>query len=139
MSTTLTTLEGGCLCGAVRYRLAGPALDCGTCHCRTCRRASSAPELPFAQFAASAFTLTRGYPKSYHSSPEVTRSFCRDCGSPLTWRHMGKPDRLDVMICSLDDPDALAPTYRVWTSHKPAWAAIDALPAFATARPAPAA
>ena len=130
-----TILEGGCLCGAVRYRVTGPALASGSCHCRTCQRASSAPELPFAQFATSAFTVTRGYPARYRSSPEVTRTFCGHCGSPLTYCHEGKPDRLDIMTCSLDDPDALAPTYRVWTSQKPSWAVIgEDLPAFATKR-----
>jgi hypothetical protein len=131
-----TKLEGGCLCGAIRYSVSGPALDTGSCHCRTCRRASSAPELPFAQFATSAFAITRGYPARYRSSPEVVRTFCRTCGSPLTYQHNGKPDRLDIMICSLDDPDRLPPAYRVWTSHKPSWAVVgDELPAFATTRP----
>jgi hypothetical protein len=40
------------------------------------------------------------------------------------------------MICSLDDPDAIAPTFHVWTSHKPRWAMIaDGLPAYETTRP----
>lgn len=130
-----TNLQGGCLCGAIRYCVSGPAIDIGSCHCRTCRRVSSAPELPFAQFAASAFALTRGYPARYRSSPEVVRTFCKNCGTPLTYRHNSKPDRLDIMICSLDDPDQLPPTYHVWTSHKPSWAVIaDELPTFATTR-----
>jgi hypothetical protein len=130
-------LKGGCLCGAVRYKLAGPAFDCGSCHCRSCRKASSAPELPFAQFALSDFEITRGWPAQYHSSPGVTRSFCRHCGSPLTYRHAKHPDRLDIMTCSLDDPDVLPPSYHVWTSHGPRWAvADDRLPGFETARPA---
>ncbi|MBY0319443.1 MAG: GFA family protein [Reyranella sp.] len=130
-----STFEGGCLCGAVRYRVNGPALDSGSCHCRSCRKASSAPELPYAQFATIDFEFTRGWPAQYHSSPEVTRSFCRHCGSPLTYRHAGHPDRLDIMTCSLDDPDVLPPAYHVWTSHKPRWATIgDGLPLFETTR-----
>jgi hypothetical protein len=130
-----TVFEGGCLCGAVRYRLTGPPIIAGSCHCRTCRKASSAPELPFAQFPSAVFTLTKGYPATYRSSAPVTRSFCRHCGSPLTYRHDAKPDFLDVMICSLDDPDAIAPTFHVWTSHKPRWAMIaDDLPAHETTR-----
>jgi hypothetical protein len=43
---------------------------------------------------------------------------------------------LDIMTCSLDNPDALPPAYHVWTSHKPRWAVIDDhLPAFDTTRP----
>jgi hypothetical protein len=45
----------------------------------------------------------------------VVRTFCRTCGTPLTWQRSGKPDRLDIMTCSLDDPDKLPPAYRVWT------------------------
>jgi hypothetical protein len=133
---TRPVLEGGCLCGAVRYKVTGPALDRGSCHCRSCRKASSAPEVPYAQFAVSNFEITRGWLAHYHSSAEVTRSFCRHCGSPLAYRHAGHPDRLDIMTCSLDDPDALPPAHHVWTSHMPRWAVIgDGLPAFETTRP----
>ena len=129
-------LEGGCLCGAIRYKVTGPPRDSGSCHCRSCRKASSAPELPYAQFDLSAYAITRGWPAQYHSSPEVTRSFCGHCGSPLTYRHASQPDRLDIMTCSLDDPDALPPAYHVWLSHKPVWAVVDdRLPAFETVRP----
>jgi hypothetical protein len=37
------TLEGGCLCGAVRYRLNGEIEESAYCHCRTCQRQSGAP------------------------------------------------------------------------------------------------
>jgi hypothetical protein len=46
----------------IRYKVTGPALDRGSCHCRSCRKASSAPELPYAQFAVSEFAITRGRP-----------------------------------------------------------------------------
>jgi hypothetical protein len=129
-------LEGGCLCGAVRYRVSGPVLSSGTCHCQTCRKAASAPELPFATIAASSFALTKGQPLEFRSSAEVTRSFCGRCGSPLTYRHDATPDALDIMACSLDDPDAVPPTHHIWVSHKLRWTAIgDGLPMFATTRP----
>lgn len=129
-------LEGGCLCGAVRYNVTGPALDCGSCHCRSCRKASSAPELPFAQFALANFEITRGWPAQYHSSGDVTPTFCRQCGSPLTYSHSRHPDRLDIFTCSLDDPDALPPAYHVRTDHMPRWATIrEGVPAFKAERP----
>jgi len=65
-----TVLEGGCLCGAIRFKVTGPALDRGSCHCRSCRKASSPPELPYAQFALSHFEITSGWPAQYHSSAE---------------------------------------------------------------------
>ena len=69
-----TVLEGGCLCGAIRYKVTGPALDRGSCHCKSCRKASSAPELPYAQFTLSHFEITRGWPAQYRSSAEATRT-----------------------------------------------------------------
>lgn len=131
-----TVLEGGCLCGAIRYKVTGPALDSGICHCRFCRKASSAPQVAYAQFGISQFEITRGWPAQYHSSPEVTRSFCGHCGSPLTYRHAGRADRFVLMSCSLDDPDALPPAHHVWTREKPRWSVInDGLPAFQFTRP----
>ncbi|MFO1082027.1 MAG: GFA family protein [Reyranellaceae bacterium] len=129
-------VEGGCRCGAVRYRVRGFVLASGICHCRTCRRTASAPSLPFATIAAASFRLIHGCPVEQRSSEHVRRGFCGACGSPLTWRHDAKPGRLDVMICSLDDPAAVPPTFHVWTSHAPAWSIVaDGLPRFATARP----
>ena len=55
-----SALEGGCLCGAIRFAIEGPVLDCASCHCRSCRKASSAPELPYAQVALADFRLIRG-------------------------------------------------------------------------------
>jgi hypothetical protein len=130
--------EGGCLCGAVRYRVIGPVLASGTCHCRTCRKTASAPELPFATFAASSFEITKGQPTEFRSSAEARRSFCGRCGSPLTYRLDAEPDWLDVMTCSLDDPEGVPPTFHVWASHKQGWTVIgDGLPVFPTTRPTP--
>jgi hypothetical protein len=132
-----SVLEGGCLCGAVRYRVAGPVMASGVCHCRTCRKTASAPALPFATYPTAAFATTKGVLTEFRSSPDVTRGFCSDCGSSLTYRHAKKPDKLDIMTCSLDDVDALPPTFHVWASHKPAWSVVeDGLPVFDTTRPA---
>ena len=129
--------EGGCLCGSIRYRLEADPLSSGTCHCQTCRKVASAPHLPFAVFAADQFAVTRGEPAEFKSSVRVTRSFCGQCGSPLTYRTDEKPDRIDVMTCSLDEPATVPPTFHVWASHKLPWECIgDRLPAYETTRSA---
>lgn len=129
--------EGGCLCGAVRYRVEGEPMSSGICHCETCRRAASAPTLPFVVFPADKFAITQGQPAEFHSSPHVTRSFCGRCGSPLTYDNADEPDTIDVMTCSLDDPGAFPPTHHVWVSEKVAWGAVaDGLPTHATSRQA---
>ncbi len=129
--------QGGCLCGAVRYRVEGEPCDSGICHCRSCRRAASAPTLPFVTFPLDRFAFTQGEPGAFRSSPLVERSFCGRCGSPLTYRRDDDPGRIDVMTCSLDRPEAFPPGFHVWVSHKLAWECIaDGLPAYATTRTA---
>ena len=121
-------------CGTASTEIPLPA---GICHCRTCRKASSAPTLPFVVFRADEFEITRGSPTEFQSSPPVARTFCGRCGSPLTYETADEPDRIDVMTCSLDDPEAIPPTFHVWVSHRLAWAPIgDELPADPTTRSA---
>ena len=114
-------MEGGCLCGDVRYVIDDQPINSGICHCRTCQRAASAPRLPFLGVPSGAFRLLKGTPTGYTSSPGVTRSFCGRCGSPLTYRRDDAPDELDVMTLSLDDPAAAPPSFHVWTSQAVAW------------------
>jgi hypothetical protein len=129
--------QGGCLCGAVRYQVEGEPIVSGVCYCRTCRKASSAPALPFAVFPADRFAFTRGEPVRYRSSPHVVRTFCGRCGSPLTYANDETPGRIDIMTCSLDDPEAFPPSHHVWAGEKVAWHAIgDRLPVYPTTRTA---
>lgn len=122
---------GGCLCGAVRYRLTGAGTHLCYCHCASCRRAAGAHAVPWGTFARSAFTVTRGSIAEYRSSPPVTRGFCPKCGTALTYRHEGRGAEIDVTLASLDDPGALAPQMHVWVIDKLPWVSIDdGLPQF---------
>ena len=129
--------EGGCLCRAVRYRVDAEPERSGICHCETCRRAASAPSLPYAVFPVGRLAFSKGQPREYASSPHVIRTFCGSCGSPLTYRSEDDPDRIDVMICSLDDPGLVVPSCHVWVSEKLNWDHIgDRLPKYLTSRSA---
>lgn len=114
-------MKGGCLCGAVRYIAEGEPLSSGICHCETCRRAASAPRLPFVSVPSAGFRYTTGALIDYISSPGVTRSFCGRCGSPLTYRRDDTPGELDVMTVSLDNPNTIHPTLHVWTGEALDW------------------
>jgi len=129
--------HGGCLCGAVRYKVEGNPILGAICHCRTCRKAVSAPTLPFTQFPLDAFAFTQGDPVEYRSSPPVIRSFCGRCGSQLTYRSDLEAGCIDIMTCSLDDPEVFAPTFHVWAAEKLKWDVIaDGRPAFKSIRAA---
>jgi hypothetical protein len=126
-----TTIEGGCLCGAIRYRIHGEPIVSGTCQCRSCRKASAAAIVPWLQVSSEQFAFTAGRPVEFQSSPAVTRTFCGRCGTPLTYRKTSYGNKLDVTSCSLDDPDAFPPMGHTWTSHKLRWVKLaDDLPCF---------
>ncbi|MGO9061204.1 MAG: GFA family protein [Candidatus Binataceae bacterium] len=132
------TVEGGCLCGAVRYHASGPPSGITICHCATCRRASGAPLVAWSGFPAAGFSFTRGVPARYPSSSGVERSFCSRCGTQLTYRRDDAPDTLDLTLGSLDDPEALVPQDHTWTTSRLSWIALnDRLPAYPGNRTTP--
>jgi hypothetical protein len=105
----MTVREGGCLCGAVRYRIEALPTDIAYCHCRMCQKASGAPAMAWATVPASAFAWTRGRPGPHRSSDRAGRLFCRECGSQLVFKVVSEPDRVDIAVASLDDPTGVTP------------------------------
>lgn len=133
-------LEGGCLCGGVRYRIDAEPQDAGYCHCRMCQRSTGAPVVPWLTMASEGFAWTRGEPAVYRSSPGAERLFCPACGTQLVFRVIAEPQQLDVTLASLDDPEAVPPDHHSWTSSRIAWFDTrDDLPRYPEGSPEPAA
>lgn len=120
--------DGGCLCGAVRYRATEAPIGVALCHCSMCRRASGAPAVAWATFRPAAFAFTQGTPVGYASSPLAGRTFCGRCGSPLTFQfnnRTGPDGEIDVTVGTLDAPERLAPTRHVFVADQLAWLRLD--------------
>lgn len=129
--------EGGCFCGAIRYRVDGAPTNSMVCHCRTCRRVAAAPVVAWVTFASARFQLLRGQLTEFHSTPPVRRTHCAACGTPLTYEHSDSPGFVDITTCSLDDPDQFPPTHHSWLSHDLSWLRFgDRLPTFQQSRTA---
>jgi hypothetical protein len=64
--------------------------------------------------------FTRGTPASRESSPEVTRVFCRGCGTQISYRNHAA-DHVAVTLASLDDPSAFRPTRTAFEAQRLAW------------------
>jgi hypothetical protein len=89
------------------------------CHCRDCRKPSGPPVSLFAGYRAEQVETERGTPKAYESSPGVRRSFCGDCGTPLSYEDERLPGKVYLMVGALDDPEPFEPEAHYWISHKP--------------------
>jgi hypothetical protein len=126
-------LAGGCFCGAIRFRLTRPVRQACHCHCESCRRASGAPFVTWCTVERTEFVVAKGRIHEHASSPRVTRGFCGDCGTTLTYIHDARPTEIDVTVAALDAPERIVPTRHIFTSDKLPWIAIDdGLPQYAT-------
>ena len=128
-------LEGGCLCGFVRYRAQGIPFHETSCHCSICRRTSGAPFVAWFSVPSADFAFTAGQPTRLRSSDHGTRSFCPRCGTPLTFESSRAPGELDVTTCSLDEPERVPPRDHTWTGAQLRWVEIaDSRPRYREAR-----
>ncbi len=128
MSAEAQAWTGGCQCGAVRYRLTVAPTGANVCHCRMCQKAGGGPFMVFAGVPLDHLVWTRGAPKAFASSAVAERGFCADCGTPLTYRIVGR-DRISITLGSLDSPSDVAPKALYGAESKLAWAdAVPALP-----------
>src|SRR5688500_1743727 len=114
-------LEGGCQCGSVRYQLAGSSLMAAICHCTMCRRANAAPVVAWVMYKAEQVTFLKERPTQYQASPGATRGFCGRCGTQISFVADYIPGLVDITIASLDNPNAVAPTFHYWYSRHLEW------------------
>jgi hypothetical protein len=111
---------GGCLCGAIRYRVsAEPRVH--YCHCDMCRRATGSAFAVLAWLPSASVTWLDKEPARRKSSPIAERGFCRDCGSPLTLVYDAAQDEIALHVGTFDNPAELEPRYNYGSSQRLAW------------------
>ena len=115
------TAEGGCLCGAIRYRVSGEPVAATLCHCGSCRRASGGTNVAWAVFDNAAFEWLSGKPADFSSSPGIQWLFCRTCGSLVGYRRASRPGHMDITTGTLDDPGRFPPRVEIWIKQKIGW------------------
>lgn len=111
------THAGGCLCGAVRYEVAGPLRPVVFCHCTQCRRSTG-------HFMAATaarhrdFRLRAGEElRWYASSESARRAFCGRCGSTLFWQAEGR-DYISIAAGTLDGATGLNSAWHIHVADK---------------------
>jgi hypothetical protein len=127
-------MNGGCLCGAVRYCSDAAPLYQVYCHCRDCQKASGSANAPIIFFNEASLTVegeVRYYTSKGSSGKDIHRGFCPTCGSQLFGRLERMPGLLSIRAGTLDDPAAFQPRARIHVSQAAPWDLMDpALRAF---------
>jgi hypothetical protein len=130
--------KGSCLCGAVRYEIAGDLGPIVYCHCSKCRKASGSAFNPVSPVARRDFHLRSGGDAiaKYESSPGVRLAFCRHCGSSLFSERDSMPDVLRLRLGTLDTAVGAKVSAHIFVGSKADWDEIlDDAPQYAE-RPA---
>ncbi|BBC72982.1 conserved hypothetical protein [Altererythrobacter sp. B11] len=133
------TAAGGCLCGALRYQLAGPSLFVSQCCCKDCQKATGTGHTTIIGVHRSQLTM-EGTPATYTNSGDtggsVTRHFCGTCGGRLYTSGDLPGEFIMIQAGSLDDPDLIAPESVIYTKDAVTWDRFDpALPQYEAMQP----
>lgn len=122
-------VEGGCQCGAVRYRLNAAPLAVYACHCKDCQRFSGTTHTLSMVIRAEDGELIsgelHGFDKRADSGRTVRMMGCRDCGTKIWNVPLATPEYLIVKPGTLDDIAWIEPIGAIWTQSRAPWAVID--------------
>jgi hypothetical protein len=116
-------IQGSCLCGAVRYEIAGGLRRITHCHCAMCRKAHGAAFASYAEAAVADLRVTHGGEliTRRRSSDAAQRSFCSRCGSNLFFEPDETPDLLWVAAGGFDSEPELRPDAHIFVGSKAPW------------------
>ena len=120
------TLDGGCACGAVRYRMTSRPMFVHCCHCRWCQRETGASFALNAMIEADRVSLLQGAPETVNTPSNSGKGQkilrCPNCRVALWSHYAGAGEAVCfIRIGTLDDPDRLPPDIHIFTSSKQPW------------------
>ncbi|MYD42901.1 MAG: GFA family protein [Gammaproteobacteria bacterium] len=124
MPEQASTFEGGCRCGQVRYTCHSPPLFSAHCHCRDCQYASGGGFSTIVGVPTEAVKMTGelgGFKVTAESGNELTRKFCRTCGTPILTELHSNDQMMVLKAGTLDDPSWLRPAMHIWTASGQPW------------------
>ena len=131
------SLEGGCACETVRYRLTRAPMITHCCHCTWCQRESGSAFVINAVIESSAVELLGAPPEVILTPSESGKgqliARCPDC-QVAVWSHYptAREAAAFIRVGTLDDRTAISPDVHIFTASKLPWVHLaDNNPAFA--------
>ena len=126
MKEEAETLEGGCACRGVRYRLRGAPMFVHCCHCTSCQTETGSAFVINALIESDRVETLCGVPQAVLTPSESGRDQqiwrCPDCRVALWSNYGGTKDVLRfVRAGTLERPADLAPDIHIFTRSKLPW------------------
>lgn len=123
-------IEGGCRCGAVRYRVAADAMPpVYCCHCQVCQTWSGSAFTEQAVVAEAQIDLIQGEVAIYESvtasGAQSRQRLCGHCHTRLWNTNSARPGMAVIRAGTLDEAEHLVPRAHIWTKRKQPWIVLD--------------
>ncbi|MCX8474417.1 MAG: GFA family protein [Sphingomonas sp.] len=129
------TVEGGCRCARVRFRLSGAPIFTAACHCRGCQRMTASAYSVSGAWPADRFEVIAGEPVIGGMHGATRHYFCGHCLSWMFTRPEGFDAFVNVRTTLLDAPPKDPPFLETFTSEALPWAKTGATHSFETFPP----
>ncbi len=122
------SIQGGCLCGSVRYESTAELGAAFVCHCTDCQKQTGSAFSVIVGVPAESFEISGDSVGVFDTTGDksgkaVHRYFCNQCGSPLYSVAEVAPDSVFIKAGTLDDTSGINPENHVWTESAQDWAA----------------
>lgn len=117
------TYSGSCLCGAVAFEVDAFLGKAGHCHCSMCQKHTGAAFGTYASVNKESFRWLAGEEnlKQYKAENGTTRTFCRNCGSSLTFHSKQPTNLIEVALAAMDGDIPVQPDYHIYVDSKVSW------------------
>ncbi len=119
-------LDGGCLCGEIRYRITVPLLSAGYCHCTHCQRRTGTGSSANGRVPQAGFELLSGAEllKAFQPPTGRPKLFCSKCGSAMFSGDPFADAQVAVRLGTLDGDPVIRPGYRQFVASAASWEPI---------------
>jgi hypothetical protein len=128
----MARIEGSCLCGRVTYSSEAEPVATAACHCTDCQKQTGTAfslivVVPKDSLRIEGDSLASFTTVGTDSGKEVSRQFCRECGSPVVSLPEGMPDMACIKAGTLDDTSWVEPQIQVWCDSAQPWIPLEGL------------
>ena len=134
----MTTLQGSCLCGEVRFDVTEPFETVAQCHCASCKKISGGTGTVSGRVRSGAITILAGEEllRSYQPLEGTSKTCCSRCGSNLFGGGWPDSPTASVRLSALDAPFDRKPEAHVFVRSVAAWETLpdDGAPRYETRR-----